>query len=410
VTIQHVAIIDTTLREGEQFAQAHFTTAQKQTIARALDRFGVNAIEITNPAASPRSFADARLLAAMPRRAMILAHVRCLMDDVQAAIDAGVDGVNLFYGMSDQLREHSHGHSLAAMITCAEQCIRLAQAHDLVVRFSSEDGFRTDRDDLLAMYRAVDALGVDRIGIADTVGIATPRQVESLVLLLRRECRAAIEFHGHNDSGCAIANAHAALDAGATFIDTTVLGIGERNGITPLGGLIARLYATDPALTAAYDLPGLRHLDTLVAAIVGVPIPFNNYLTGATAFTHKAGVHTKAVLADPRTYEILDPAAFGIERTIAVAHALTGRAAIADRARILGLTFDAETIHAVTAEVKRRADDAPLTDAELDTILHTWVVGPGGNGIGAPRGAQAESIAAQTEAYTTQGGSYGYAR
>lgn len=230
------------------------------------------------------------------------------------------------------------------------------------------------------------------------------------MLLLRRECRAAIEFHGHNDSGCAIANAHAALDAGATFIDTTVLGIGERNGITPLGGLIARLYATDPALTAAYDLPGLRHLDTLVAAIVGVPIPFNNYLTGATAFTHKAGVHTKAVLADPRTYEILDPAAFGIERTIAVAHALTGRAAIADRARILGLTFDAETIHAVTAEVKRRADDAPLTDAELDTILHTWVVGPGGDGIGAPRGAQAESIAAQTEAYATQGGSYGYAR
>jgi len=403
VTIQHVAIIDTTLREGEQFAQAHFTTAQKQTIARALDRFGVDAIEITNPAASPRSFDDARLLAALPLRAMILAHVRCTVDDVRAAIDAGVDGVNLFYGMSDQLREHSHGHSLEAMIGCAAQCIRLAQAHGLVVRFSSEDGFRTDPDDLLAMYRAVDALGVDRIGIADTVGIATPRQVESLVLLLRRECHAAIEFHGHNDSGCAIANAHAALDAGATFIDTTVLGIGERNGITPLGGLIARLYATDPALTAAYDLPGLRHLDALLAAIVGVPIPFNNYLTGSTAFTHKAGVHTKAVLADPATYEILDPAAFGITRTIAVAHALTGRAAIADRARTLGLTFDAETIRAVTAEVKRRADDAPLTDAELDLILHTWAVVPGGGGL-----QPAEPIIAQAEAYATQGGIYGY--
>ena len=255
------------------------------------------------------------------------------------------------------------------MIACAEECIRLARAHGLVVRFSSEDAFRTDRDDLLAMYRAVDALGVDRIGIADTVGIATPRQVEELVTLLRRECRAAIEFHGHNDSGCAIANAHAALEAGATYIDTTVLGIGERNGITPLGGLIARLYATDPALTAAYDLPGLRHLDALVAEIVGVPIPFNNYLTGSTAFTHKAGVHTKAVLADPRTYEIIDPAVFGIERTIAVAHALTGRAAIAARARTLGLTFDAATLRAVTAAVKRRADDAPLTDTELDDFL-----------------------------------------
>jgi homocitrate synthase len=290
------------------------------------------------------------------------------------------------------------------MIACAEQCIRLARAHGLIVRFSSEDGFRADRGDLLTMYRAVDALGVDRIGIADTVGIATPRQVEDLVALLRRECHAAIEFHGHNDSGCAIANAHAALDAGATFIDTTVLGIGERNGITPLGGLIARLYATDPALTAAYDLPGLRHLDALVAGVVGVPIPFNNYLTGSAAFTHKAGVHAKAVLADPRTYEVLDPAAFGIERTIAVAHALTGRAAIADRARTLGLTFDAETIRAATAAVKRRADDAPLTDAELDELLQSWVIS-GGGGL-----QPAEPIAAQADAYTMQEDNYGHAR
>ena len=376
MTIQHVAIIDTTLREGEQFASAHFTTAQKQTIARALDRFGVQAIEITNPAASPRSFADARLLAALPLRATILAHVRCTEADVRAAIDAGVDGVNIFYGMSGLLRLHSHGHDLPAMIACAERCIRLARAHGLTVRFSSEDAFRTERGDLLAMYRAVDALGVDRIGIADTVGIAAPRQVGELVTTLRAECRAAIEFHGHNDSGCAIANAHAALEAGATYINTTVLGIGERNGITPLGGLIARLYATDPALVAPYDLPRLHELDTLVAGIVGVPIPFNNYLTGATAFTHKAGVHTKAVLADPRTYEILDPAVFGIERTIAVAHALTGRAAIAARARALGLSFDPTTLRAVTDDVKRRADDASLTDAELDGILHSWAALP----------------------------------
>lgn len=399
MTIQHVAIIDTTLREGEQFASAHFTTAQKQTIARALDCFGVDAIEITNPAASPRSFADAQLLSAMPRRAMILAHVRCTTDDVQAAIDAGVDGVNIFYGMSDQLRAHSHGHSLETMIGCAEACIRLARAYGLVVRFSSEDAFRTDPDDLLAIYRAVDALGVDRIGIADTVGIATPRQVEQLVALLRRECRATIEFHGHNDSGCAVANAHAALEAGATFVDTTVLGIGERNGITPLGGLIARLYATDPALTAAYDLPGLRHLDALVAETVGVPIPFNNYLTGSAAFTHKAGVHTKAVLADPRSYEIIDPDVFGVTRTIAVAHALTGRAAVAARARSLGLILGADTLRAVTAEVKRRADEAPITDADLDDVLRSWVdapfppVGEGVGGIG----------------QKIEGGRYGYA-
>jgi homocitrate synthase len=374
--MMRVAIIDTTLREGEQFACAHFTTAQKREIARLLDQFGVEAIEVTNPAASPRSFADARLLAAMPRRAMLLAHVRCTVGDVRAAIGAGVDGVNIFYGLSETLRAHSHGAALAVMIAQAERCIRLARAHGLIVRFSSEDAFRAERDDLLAIIRAVDALGVDRIGVADTVGIATPRQVEELVALLRRECRAEIEFHGHNDSGCAVANAWAALEAGATYIDTSILGIGERNGITPLGGLIARLHATDPALTARYDLPLLRHLDTRVAEIVDVPVPFNNYLTGATAFAHKAGVHTKAVLTDPRTYEIFDPAVFGVERTIAVAHALTGRAAIAARARALGLAFDDVTLRAVTAAVKRRADDGLLTDGELDELLHMWSDAP----------------------------------
>jgi homocitrate synthase len=405
VSTTRVAIIDTTLREGEQFARAHFTTAQKREIAALLDQFGVDAIEVTNPAASPRSFADARLLAAMPRRAALLAHVRCMEADVRAAIDAGVDGVNIFYGLSDHLRAHSHGAALPEMIAQAEACIRLARAHDLIVRFSSEDAFRANWDDLLTIYRAVDARGVDRIGIADTVGIATPRQVEELVALLRRECRAAIEFHGHNDSGCAIANAWAAIEAGATFVDTTVLGIGERNGITPLGGLIARLHATDPALTAAYDLPLLRHLDARVAEIVGVPVPFNNYLTGATAFAHKAGVHTKAVLADPRTYEIFDPALFGVERTIAVAHALTGRAAIAARARALGLAFDDAALRAVTAAVKRRADDGPLTEAELDALLQSWPDMPIARGAACGSDWQAEACSTTGEDVR-----YGYAR
>jgi len=369
VPLAHFAIIDSTLREGEQFARAHFTTAQKLEIAAALDRFGVDAVEITNPAASPRSFADARLLARMPRRALLLAHVRCVVDDVRAAIDAGVDGVNLFYGMSRELRAGSHGQTLDAMITAASECITLARADGLLVRFSSEDAFRADRADLLAMYRAADALGVDRIGIADTVGIATPRQVEELVTELRRTCRAEIEFHGHNDSGCAIANAYAALEAGATHIDTTVLGIGERNGITPLGGLIARLYITDPALVARFALPMLSGLDTRLAAITGVTIPFNNYLTGETAFTHKAGVHTKAVLADPRTYEALNPEDFGLHRTIAVGHALTGRAAVAARADALGVPLTPAALRTVTAAVKRRADDAPFSDAELDDFL-----------------------------------------
>jgi homocitrate synthase len=141
---------------------------------------------------------------------------------------------------------------------------------------------------------------------------------------LRQQVSADIEFHGHNDAGCAIANAYAALEAGATHVDTSVLGIGERNGITPLGGLIARLYATDPGLVSKYNLLLLQEIDRQVAEWVAIDVPFNNYITGFCAFTHKAGIHAKAVLNDPSTYEALPPEAFGLTRYIHIAHRLTG--------------------------------------------------------------------------------------
>src|SRR5690606_11030708 len=119
------------------------------------------------------------------------------------------------------------------------------------------------------------------------------------------------------------ANACAALEAGATHVDTTILGIGERNGITPLGGLIARLYTLDRRYVEKYNLPLLPELDRLVSGLCALPIPFNNYITGSSAFMHKAGIHAKAVLADPSTYEAISPEDFGLSREIAIGHRLT---------------------------------------------------------------------------------------
>ena len=155
-------------------------------------------------------------------------------------------------------------------------------------------------------------MGVNRVGIADTVGCANPRQVYDLVRTLRGVVSCDIECHFHNDTGCSIANAYAALEAGATHIDTSVLGIGERNGITPLGGLVARMYTADrEGVMKKYRLEKLRDLENLVAESVQIQVPFNNYITGYCAFTHKAGIHAKAILNNPSTYEILRPEDFG---------------------------------------------------------------------------------------------------
>ena len=215
---------------------------------------------------------------------------------------------------------------------------------------------------------------VDRLGVADTVGVALPSQVYELVRNLVRLTGLDVEFHGHNDSGCAVANACAALEAGATHIDTTVLGIGERNGITPLGGLIARLYTLDRAYVEKYTLHLLPVLDALIARHCGIEIPFSNYITGSSAFIHKAGIHAKAVLADPSTYEAINPADFGIRREISIGHRLTGWNAVDGRARELGLNLDRDTVQAITRVIKARADVQPLSMSEIDALLRGEVV------------------------------------
>jgi homocitrate synthase len=365
-------IIESTLREGEQFVGASFSAAQKIEIAQLLDAFGIECIELTSPCASPQSFEDAKAIAGLGLSAKILTHTRCRIDDAAQAIDAGVDGVDVVIGTSSMLRRFSHGKEIDEIIDMALEVVDYIRSQGVEVRFSTEDSFRSQRQDLFRVYEAVDAIGVNRVGIADTVGVATPRQVYELVSELRQRVQADIEFHGHNDSGCAIANAFEALDGGATHVDTTVLGIGERNGITPLGGLIARLYATDPALVAKYELPLLRQIDNTVARIVGVDIPFNNYITGITAFTHKAGIHAKAILNNPETYEILDPHAFGMTRYVSIAHRLTGWNAIKNRAEQLGLSLDDAHIKKVTAHIKALADEKPISLDDVDGLLRRW--------------------------------------
>ncbi|MEN6409750.1 MAG: homocitrate synthase [Anaerolineaceae bacterium] len=369
MSLEQFNIIESTLREGEQFVNAFFTVDQKIEIARLLDAFGVEYLELTTPCASPQSESDCRTIANLGLRARTLTHTRCAMEDVRRAVDTGVNGVDVVIGTSSYLREFSHGKSIHAIIDMAQEVIGWLITQQVEVRFSTEDTLRSEPEDLYRVYEAVDAMGVDRVGIADTVGIGNPRQIYDLVAGLHRRVRAGIEFHGHNDTGCAIANAYAALEAGASYIDTSVLGIGERNGITPLGGLVARLYSVNPALVSKYNLPLLMELDRLVAGLVKVDIPFNNYVTGFSAFTHKAGIHAKAVLNNPSTYEVLKPEDFGLTRYIHIAHRLTGWNAVRYRAGQLGLNLSDEQVRAITDKIKRLSDERELTLDEVDGLL-----------------------------------------
>jgi homocitrate synthase len=272
--------------EGEQFANAFFDTKTKIAIAKALDAFGVEYIELTSPAASEQSRSDCEAICNLGLKCKVLTHIRCHMDDARIAVETGVDGVDVVIGTSSFLREFSHGKDMAYITKTAIEVINFVKScrrkdgRSIEVRFSTEDSFRSDLVDLLSIYQTVDKIGVDRVGIADTVGVANPRQVYELVRTLRGVVKCDIEIHLHNDTGMAIANAYTALEAGATHIDTSVLGIGERVGITPLGGLVACLYAADPEyVMSKYNLPMLREIENLVAEAVEVNVPFSNPIT-----------------------------------------------------------------------------------------------------------------------------------
>jgi homocitrate synthase len=191
---------------------------------------------------------------------------------------------------------------------------------------------------------------------------------------VRRTVGCDIGFHGHDDTGCAIANAYEAISAGATHVDVSVLGIGERVGITPLGGLIARMYSLDPqGVSQRYRLGQLRELERLVARICQIEVPFNNHLTGETAYSHKAGMHLKAMVANPGSYEIIPPEAFGLSRRLIIGSRLTGKAAIGYRAREMGLTFGETELRDITRRIKDMADKGELSEEQLEQFLREWV-------------------------------------
>ena len=335
--------IDSTLREGEQFRGAHFSIDDKREIASLLDAFGVEYMELSTPVASPQSADAIRALADMPRKFKLLTHIRANMDDARLAVDCGVDGADVYIGTSTYMREYSHGKSLEQVIDIGQEVVAWLKAQTVETRFSTEDTFRSNFADVLRTY--------------------------NLISNLREVVGCDIEFHGHNDSGCAVANAFCALQAGATHIDTTVLGIGERNGITAMGALVGRLYSYEQTLVDKYDLPMLAQIERVVAGKLGIEVPFNTPITGAVAFHHKAGVHTKAVLRNPTTYEAINPEAFGVTRRIDVAHRLVGRNAIRDRANRLGLELADEEIRQVTLRVKSLADERQISLADVDRML-----------------------------------------
>jgi homocitrate synthase len=320
-------IIDTSLREGQQTSLLHdrykyyFTIEDKQELLRALILYGVKFVELFAPNVSSREAEDIQILQELRDELIIqkgytflLAHVRCHPKDIEAAIKAGFDGLNLYFGTSPQSQAFNHGKTTDEIIKNASRLLDDVRRNhpELILRFSGEDAFRTSLDSLFQVYDPLVPY-IDRMGMPDTVGVAIPMAVAQRVIALQeRYPNTPLETHFHDDRGLALINTIEAVLAGAQYVNTTVLGIGERSGICTLTGLLFNLFVDHH-----YDyLDGytLRHsypLNVTMADMLNKLVPAKEPVS-LTNRTHTAGVHQGAVLNDSSTYEAHPLDVFGV--------------------------------------------------------------------------------------------------
>jgi 2-isopropylmalate synthase len=367
-----VKLLDSTLREGEQTPGVDLALEQKLAIARALDDFGIDYVEAGHPAVSEDTFRATREVAHLGLRAEVVAHARALKSDIDLALKADADWVGIFFSVADKRLEEQFRKNIDQAISLIQDCVSYAKAHGLRVRYTPEDTVRSDISKVIRIGRAAREAGADRISVADTTGYMTPSRMHAFITELRAGLPAGtpVGVHCHNDLGMAVANSFAAVEAGASVVDVTVNGLGERTGIAPLAEMAVALKLRGGAENA-WRLDQLPALSQLVEGASRIPVWKQAPIVGANAFTHNAGLHVAAVLLNPSHYESIPAEMVGRQRRLVV-DKMAGRPTVKHRLECLGLDASDAFVDSVLSYVKRRG----INDASDDELrrIHEDVI------------------------------------
>jgi homocitrate synthase NifV len=369
--MNHIRINDTTLRDGEQAAGVAFSIEEKVALAVLMDAIGIHELEVGIPAMGNDEAIAISQIVQLGLKADIIGWNRAVRSDISASIACGLQRVHISIPVSEIQIAAKFGGNCRQVFERLRDSVSFAVDRGLFVAVGGEDSSRADESFLLDVVLSAQEWGASRFRFCDTVGILDPSTTARMVGNLARSIIIPIEMHTHNDFGLATANALAGIQAGATSVNTTVNGLGERAGNAALEEIVMilkRLYHHELAI----DTRRFRELSRLVATASGYDVPPWKAIVGENTFVHESGIHAHGVLKNPHTYEPFSPEEVGRERKLVVGKH-SGRHLVSNVLQQHGIHLTREEAQSVLDEVRSLSIRVKrgLTTEELINLVPT---------------------------------------
>ncbi len=378
--MKQVKIFDTTLRDGEQSPGCSMNLSEKIEMARQLEALGVDIIEAGFAIASPMDFKSVQVIASTAQSATVASLARCTKGDIDVAWDAVKEArhprIHTFLATSDIHMEYKLCMTRNEVLSRISEMVAYAKSKCDDIEFSAEDASRSDRAFLAKAYETAIAAGATTINVPDTVGYSTPQEMASLIEYLRANIKnidgVDISVHCHDDLGMAVANSLACVKAGATQVECTVNGIGERAGNASLEEVVMAINTRRDFYDASthVNTKQIYKSSKLLSNITGVPVAPSKAIVGANAFAHESGIHQHGVLANAQTYEIMTASDVGIPQNTMVLGKHSGKHALREKLESMGYEINDEKMEEIFDRFKKLADKKKtITSKDLEALM-----------------------------------------